>query len=145
MADPDDGVGPDLLTKEQQALLTEWIERVVPYFGLSGWEVELSRKPCTDKDALASTYLRHEMDLVTILVSEKWLASDEMKRRITLAHELLHPSTHRMIQMAFDLVEDEIGLTAERFFRTTIRTLEEQALDRLARGLAKLLPPLPDL
>lgn len=134
-----------ILDDAQHEAIAGWIAGVRTTFALDGWHIELSRDATSVDGALASVYVHDEADRATFHVSAAWLEADQAERRRLLAHELLHPTLYRVTNLARRLVRGEIGYTAERLFGEAIRLEEEQAIDRLATGLAPLLPLMPEV
>lgn len=139
MADPFDDGRERLLTDEQRARVGGWLRASADLLGLRDWRIHASPFPA-QSDCLAATHLRHDAEVAWVAVGRDFLAADPDDQRITLTHELLHCHVQPIIRMATELVASELGRRTEAVIETAIDRVQERSIDRLAAGMAFLLP-----
>lgn len=135
--------GAPLLSDAQAVYLDAYVRDAYDRFGLRDWQVRVSRRE-PQRDAMAATSIRENSTDAVIAFSREFLEAPAADQRESVAHEVLHPQFTRLTNYAIDMMDHEVGHTAERFFNATLRALEEQTIERLAIVVAVLLP-LPEI
>ena len=126
------------MTPEQATALQLWIDEAKKALRLTDWDIRAGSSPASGgKWQTAASHHRQFSDLSVIRLGRRFWDEVDADRRLTLAHELLHCHLIRTSQV----VEHSNLSKHERQHYTS---LEELAIDRLARVVAPLLPPLPE-
>ena len=129
-----------VLSDDQRADIQRWIRDAAGLLGLMDWRVHVSPLEAVD-GAIASSHLRDEASVSWIAVSSQFLEADTEERTTTLIHELLHCHFQPITRLAEKLHERELGARTEAVIDTAVSMAEERTIDRLAGGLARILPP----
>lgn len=141
-ADPFPGTSPfDGATLER---LDAYVAEASTFLLRGEWDVAVSRGVPTGDTAIAETFIRDSAPEAVIAFAGAFFEYPEPYRRKVVVHELLHAALNRITKYARDVVDGELGHTAEAIFEDSIAEHEEQVIDRLARAIAPLMPVSPE-
>jgi hypothetical protein len=130
---------PRILTDRQVEDVRAWIADTTPLLGLQDWRISVSPLAAVD-GAIASSHLRDDASVTWLAVGQDFLDAGPEERTATLIHELLHCHFQPVTRLAEKLVAGELGKRTEAIIEAAISVAEETAIDRLAGGLARVLP-----
>jgi hypothetical protein len=140
-AEPFADNAPGAITEEQAEAIQRWCEDASARLGLRDWRWRVSTHEAEPK-AYASSYVLDQGDESVVAVSSDFTSRPEPEQRHSLTHEVLHPHFYRVTRLFDKLIERELGNRTEAVIMAAVHEAEEQAIDRMAYAVARMLPPL---
>lgn len=124
------------LRPDQVAALQAWLDAAQATMRLAHWELVAKAEPPgkdgEDEDAFAGGLLFDNSDHADVHLGDAFWKQTPDQRRVTLAHELLHPHFYRVHTFTRDRLKERD--------RGHASSLLEIAIDQVAHIVAPLLP-----
>lgn len=120
----------------------DWINLALIQMGIGDWRVEYSSERCADCDdgnILACIHPDDRYRAAGLKLADCFWETDRYAQRETLAHELCHLFTARLIDVITKAKKD-LPIQVYSLWRSQVNDAEEFAVDAMARALAPTLP-----